>query len=70
LYTFKDAPNCFIFRRGVVNSSRGIEGALKLKEISYIHAERVIQSVEWCYATTVLIDESMPVVVIAPKWPL
>jgi glucosamine--fructose-6-phosphate aminotransferase (isomerizing) len=43
-----------------------LEGALKLKEISYIHAEGY-PAAEMKHAPIALIDESMPVVVIAPK---
>ena len=43
-----------------------LEGALKLKEISYIHAEGY-PAAEMKHGPIALIDESMPVVVIAPK---
>lgn len=43
-----------------------MEGALKLKEISYIHAEGY-PAAEMKHGPIALIDEKMPVVVIAPK---
>jgi glucosamine--fructose-6-phosphate aminotransferase (isomerizing) len=43
-----------------------LEGALKLKEISYIHAEGY-PAAEMKHGPIALIDESMPVVVIAPR---
>ena len=43
-----------------------MEGALKLKEISYIHAEGY-PAAEMKHGPIALIDENMPVVVIAPK---
>ena len=43
-----------------------LEGALKLKEISYIHAEGY-PAAEMKHGPIALIDENMPVVVIAPK---
>ena len=45
-----------------------LEGALKLKEISYIHAEGYASG-EMKHGPIALIDENMPVVVIAPKGP-
>lgn len=43
-----------------------LEGALKLKEISYIHAEGY-PAAEMKHGPIALIDENMPVVIIAPK---
>jgi glucosamine--fructose-6-phosphate aminotransferase (isomerizing) len=63
--TFKDAPNCLYLGRGY-NFPVALEGALKLKEISYIHAEGY-PAAEMKHGPIALIDESMPVVVIAPK---
>ena len=63
--TFKDAPNCLYLGRGY-NFPVALEGALKLKEISYIHAEGY-PAAEMKHGPIALIDEHMPVVVIAPK---
>jgi glucosamine--fructose-6-phosphate aminotransferase (isomerizing) len=63
--TFKDAPNCLYLARGY-NFPVALEGALKLKEISYIHAEGY-PAAEMKHGPIALIDEYMPVVVIAPK---
>ncbi len=62
---FKDAPNCLYLGRGY-NFPVALEGALKLKEISYIHAEGY-PAAEMKHGPIALIDESMPVVVIAPR---
>ncbi len=61
----KDAPNCLYLGRGY-NFPVALEGALKLKEISYIHAEGY-PAAEMKHGPIALIDEHMPVVVIAPK---
>jgi len=63
--TFRDAPNCLYLGRGY-NFPVALEGALKLKEISYIHAEGY-PAAEMKHGPIALIDEQMPVVVIAPK---
>ena len=63
--TFKDASNCLYLGRGY-NFPVALEGALKLKEISYIHAEGY-PAAEMKHGPIALIDEQMPVVVIAPK---
>ena len=63
--TFKDATNCLYLGRGY-NFPVALEGALKLKEISYIHAEGY-PAAEMKHGPIALIDEQMPVVVIAPK---
>jgi glucosamine--fructose-6-phosphate aminotransferase (isomerizing) len=63
--TFKDAPNCLYLGRGY-NFPVALEGALKLKEISYIHAEGY-PAAEMKHGPIALIDDQMPVVVIAPK---
>jgi glucosamine--fructose-6-phosphate aminotransferase (isomerizing) len=63
--TFKDAPNCLYLGRGY-NFPVALEGALKLKEISYIHAEGY-PAAEMKHGPIALIDKYMPVVVIAPK---
>jgi glucosamine--fructose-6-phosphate aminotransferase (isomerizing) len=61
----KDVPNCLYLGRGY-NFPVALEGALKLKEISYIHAEGY-PAAEMKHGPIALIDEHMPVVVIAPK---
>jgi len=60
---FKDAPNALYLGRGY-NFPVALEGALKLKEISYIHAEGY-PAAEMKHGPIALIDENMPVVVIA-----
>ena len=62
---FKDATNFLYLGRGY-NFPVALEGALKLKEISYIHAEGY-PAAEMKHGPIALIDEHMPVVVIAPK---
>ena len=61
---FKDATNFLYLGRGY-NYPVALEGALKLKEISYIHAEGY-PAAEIKHGPIALIDENMPVVVIAP----
>lgn len=60
---FKDATNFLYLGRGV-NFPVALEGALKLKEISYIHAEGY-PAAEMKHGPIALIDEDMPVVVLA-----
>ncbi len=62
---FKDATNCLYLGRGY-NFPVALEGALKLKEISYIHAEGY-PAAEMKHGPIALIDEHMPIIVIAPK---
>jgi glucosamine--fructose-6-phosphate aminotransferase (isomerizing) len=62
---FKDAHNFLYLGRGY-NFPVALEGALKLKEISYIHAEGY-PAAEMKHGPIALIDEDMPVVFIAPK---
>ncbi|MBE2245849.1 MAG: glutamine--fructose-6-phosphate transaminase (isomerizing) [Candidatus Competibacteraceae bacterium] len=62
---FKDASNFLYLGRGV-NFPVALEGALKLKEISYIHAEGY-PAAEMKHGPIALIDEEMPVVVIANR---
>ena len=62
---FKDSPNFLYLGRGY-NFPAALEGALKLKEISYIHAEGY-PAAEMKHGPIALIDEDMPVVFIAPK---
>ena len=60
---YKDAANFLYLGRGY-NFPVALEGALKLKEISYIHAEGY-PAAEMKHGPIALIDEQMPVVVIA-----
>jgi glutamine---fructose-6-phosphate transaminase (isomerizing) len=62
--TFKDATNFLYLGRGY-NFPVALEGALKLKEISYIHAEGY-PAAEMKHGPIALIDSEMPVVFIAP----
>jgi glucosamine--fructose-6-phosphate aminotransferase (isomerizing) len=62
---FKDARNALYLGRGA-NFPVALEGALKLKEISYIHAEGY-PAAEMKHGPIALIDEKMPVLFIAPK---
>ncbi|MEM6864410.1 MAG: glutamine--fructose-6-phosphate transaminase (isomerizing), partial [Bacteroidota bacterium] len=62
---YKDSTNCLYLGRGY-NFPVALEGALKLKEISYIHAEGY-PAAEMKHGPIALIDEQMPVVVIATK---
>lgn len=62
---FKDANNFLYLGRGY-NFPVALEGALKLKEISYIHAEGY-PAAEMKHGPIALIDENMPAVFIAPK---
>lgn len=62
---FKDSKNFLYLGRGF-NFPVALEGALKLKEISYIHAEGY-PAAEMKHGPIALIDENMPVVFIAPK---
>jgi glucosamine--fructose-6-phosphate aminotransferase (isomerizing) len=61
---FKRASNFLYLGRGY-NFPAALEGALKLKEISYIHAEGY-PAAEMKHGPIALIDEMMPVVIIAP----
>ena len=60
---YKDVSNCLYLGRGF-NFPVALEGALKLKEISYIHAEGY-PAAEMKHGPIALIDENMPIVVIA-----
>ena len=60
---FKDSKNCLYLGRGY-NFPIALEGALKLKEISYIHAEGY-PAAEMKHGPIALIDENMPTIVIA-----
>lgn len=62
---YKDSTNCLYLGRGY-NYPVALEGALKLKEISYIHAEGY-PAAEMKHGPIALIDEHMPVIVVAPN---
>ena len=67
-----DLSRTFTYARNFIYLGRGfqypvaLEGALKLKEISYIHAEGY-PAAEMKHGPIALIDENMPIVIIAPK---
>ena len=63
---YKDAKNFLYLGRGF-NFPVALEGALKLKEISYIHAEGY-PAAEMKHGPIALIDENMPIVAIATKF--
>tara|TARA_B100001248_G_C27398392_1_gene467584 strand:- start:5429 stop:7276 length:1848 start_codon:yes stop_codon:yes gene_type:complete len=63
---YKNAANFLYLGRGF-NFPVALEGALKLKEISYIHAEGY-PAAEMKHGPIALIDENMPIVVIATKY--
>ena len=60
---YKNSKNCLFLGRGY-NFPVALEGALKLKEISYIHAEGY-PAAEMKHGPIALIDENMPIVVVA-----
>ena len=62
---YSDSQNCIYLGRGY-NFPVALEGALKLKEISYIHAEGY-PAAEMKHGPIALIDKNMPVIVIAPR---
>jgi len=66
--SIKDCTNALYLGRGV-NYPVALEGALKIKEISYIHAEGY-PAAEMKHGPIALIDENMPVVAIATRDPL
>ncbi|MGE5643766.1 MAG: glutamine--fructose-6-phosphate transaminase (isomerizing) [Byssovorax cruenta] len=66
-HALKDIRDCLYLGRGI-NMPIAYEGALKLKEISYIHAEGYPAG-EMKHGPIALIDERMPVLCIAPKDP-
>jgi len=65
---YADATNFLYLGRGV-NFPTALEGSLKLKEISYIHAEGY-PAAEMKHGPIALIDENMPVVFVAPQDPI
>jgi len=66
-YALKDIRDCLYLGRGI-NMPIAYEGALKLKEISYIHAEGYPAG-EMKHGPIALIDEHMPVLCLTPKDP-
>ncbi len=66
-HALKDIRNCLYLGRGI-NMPIAYEGALKLKEISYIHAEGYPAG-EMKHGPIALVDETMPVLAIAPRDP-
>ncbi|NLO19903.1 MAG: glutamine--fructose-6-phosphate transaminase (isomerizing) [Ignavibacteria bacterium] len=62
---YSKTSNCLYLGRGI-NFPVALEGALKLKEISYIHAEGY-PAAEMKHGPIALIDENMPVVFVAPQ---
>jgi len=66
-YQLKDVHDCLYLGRGI-NMPIAYEGALKLKEISYIHAEGYPAG-EMKHGPIALIDKLMPVVCLAPQDP-
>ena len=66
-HALKDIRDCLYLGRGI-NMPIAYEGALKLKEISYIHAEGYPAG-EMKHGPIALIDEHMPVICLAPKDP-
>ena len=71
-YELKETAKAIIDSKGVMYLGRGtafplaLEGALKFKEISYIHAEGYPAG-EMKHGPLALIEEGMPVVVLAPR---
>lgn len=59
-------PNNFLYLGRGYSFPVALEGALKLKEISYVHAEG-FSAAEMKHGPIALIDENMPVVVVAPR---
>jgi glucosamine--fructose-6-phosphate aminotransferase (isomerizing) len=66
-WEIKDLDHCLYLGRGI-NMPIAYEGALKLKEISYIHAE-AYPAGEMKHGPIALIDEEMPIIAIAPQDP-
>jgi glucosamine--fructose-6-phosphate aminotransferase (isomerizing) len=66
-HALKDMRDCLYLGRGI-NMPIAYEGALKLKEISYVHAEGYPAG-EMKHGPIALIDENMPVVAITPRDP-
>jgi glucosamine--fructose-6-phosphate aminotransferase (isomerizing) len=66
-WALKDVAHCLYLGRGI-NMPIAYEGALKLKEISYIHAE-AYPAGEMKHGPIALIDREMPVIALAPRDP-
>jgi len=66
-WALKDTSHCLYLGRGI-NMPIAYEGALKLKEISYIHAE-AYPAGEMKHGPIALIDRTMPVIALAPRDP-
>jgi glucosamine--fructose-6-phosphate aminotransferase (isomerizing) len=66
-WALKDTAHCLYLGRGI-NMPIAYEGALKLKEITYIHAE-AYPAGEMKHGPIALIDEEMPVIAICPRDP-
>jgi len=66
-WTLKDVAHCLFLGRGI-NMPIAYEGALKLKEISYIHAE-AYPGGEMKHGPIALVDKEMPVIAIATRDP-
>jgi len=62
---YKDAKDCLYLGRGY-NFPVALEGALKLKEISYIHAEGY-PAAEMKHGPIALVDKDLPVVIVATR---
>ena len=67
-HRYRDSPNFLYLGRGY-QFPVALEGALKLKEVSYIHAEGY-PAAEMKHGPIALVDEDMPVVVLAPQDPV
>lgn len=65
VYKYRDRPDFYFVARGY-ESPVALEGALKLKELSYVHAEGMPAS-ELKHGTLALIEEGTPVVVLNPS---
>ncbi|MBI9047435.1 MAG: SIS domain-containing protein, partial [Anaerolineaceae bacterium] len=66
-HVLKDFQNALYLGRGI-NMPIAYEGALKLKEISYIHAEGYPAG-EMKHGPIALVDENMPIIALVPKDP-
>ncbi|MBW4694804.1 MAG: isomerizing glutamine--fructose-6-phosphate transaminase [Lyngbya sp. HA4199-MV5] len=63
--TFAEVSGCIVLGRGI-NHAIALEGALKLKETTYIHAEGYAGG-EFMHGPIALLDVTVPVIVIAPE---
>lgn len=62
---FKDKKNLILLGRGY-QSATCLEGALKIKEVTYIHAEGILAG-ELKHGPLALIEPSMPIILLMPK---